>query len=323
MAFSVYQPYAHGITRIDTGMVREELAACYLMEDEGEIAIIETGTHYTVPVILKLLQEKNIEPSQVKYVIPTHVHLDHAGGVGGLMAELPNATAVIHPLGAKHMIEPSKLRAGTIAVYGEDGFKNTYGDLIPVDESRVVIGEDNLTLKLGSRTLTILDTPGHARHHFCVHDSLSQGIFSGDTFGISYPNLQGTDKAFIFPTTTPVQFDPDALIISIAKLMAKQPQSMFLTHYGELPNPQQYQQELVDQIKSYVDIALACEEQAVADQAANVEKLLQEQLTNFTVKRLKASGVDLPEQTMLATIGMDMRLNAQGLAVWLSRRAGS
>lgn len=321
MAFSEYQPYDHGITRIDTGMVREELAACYLMEDGDEVAIIETGTHYTVPVILKLLQEKNIESEQVKYVIPTHVHLDHAGGVGGLMEKLPNAKAVIHPLGARHLIEPQKLKAGTIAVYGEHGFKNTYGDLIPVEESKVIIGENGLTLSLGSRTLTFIDTPGHARHHFCVHDSLSQGIFTGDTFGISYPNLIGKDRAFIFPTTTPVQFDPEALQTSISKLMALKPKKMYLTHYGELMNPQLYHEELIDQIQHYAEIALACAELTASQgNAKDLSVLIQERLTSFTLSRSETCGVDLSEQELLATIGMDMHLNAQGLAVWINRQ---
>ena len=102
MSFQVYQPLAHGITRIDTAMVRDELAACYLMEDDGECAIIETGTHHTVPIILDLLEQKGIDRRQVKYVIPTHVHLDHAGGVGGLMQALPAATLLIHPRGAPY-----------------------------------------------------------------------------------------------------------------------------------------------------------------------------------------------------------------------------
>ena len=135
-----FQPYAdlgQHITRIDTALMRDGLAACYLLQGGDEYVIIETGTHNTVPIILALLEQREIEREQVKFVIPTHLHLDHAGGVGGLMQALPVATLLIHPRGARHMIDPSKLKAGAIAVYGEDAFAKTYGDVIPVQADRV------------------------------------------------------------------------------------------------------------------------------------------------------------------------------------------
>ncbi|MEY8263748.1 MAG: MBL fold metallo-hydrolase, partial [Bermanella sp.] len=226
-----------GITQLDTAFQRPNMAACYIMQDAGEVAIIETGTKDTVPLIFACLQQLGLKPEQVKYIIPTHVHLDHAGGVGRLMQQLPNATLVVHEKGARHMIDPSKLQAGASAVYGEAEFNKTYGDLLPVAKERIISPLDNEQLTLGQRTLTFLDTPGHARHHFCVYDEVSQGFFSGDTFGLAYQELTNENGAFLMVTTTPVQFDPDALKNSIDKLMAMQPQRMFLTHYGVLENP--------------------------------------------------------------------------------------
>ena len=314
MSFSVYQTLDHGITRIDTGMVRDELAACYLLEQDNEIAIIETGTHFTVPTILNLLQEKSIDKSQVKYVIPTHVHLDHAGGVGGLMQELPNATAVIHPSGARHMINPEKLKAGTIAVYGEQGFKNMYGDLIPVPADRVMEASENTILSLGNRFLRVIDTPGHARHHFCIYDEVSQGIFTGDTFGISYPNLRNNNQCFVFPTTTPVQFEPDALKNSIGKLFSYSPERMYLTHYGMIERPSELKDMLLEQIDEYVAIAKSCE----AD--ANPISAIQKKLTSYTLSHPLLDCLQISEQEKLNTITMDMALNSQGLNVWLDRQ---
>lgn len=173
----------NGITLIDTAFQRPQMAACYLMEQDNEVAIIETGTKDTVPLIFDVLTQKKIAASQVKYVIVTHVHLDHAGGAGRLMDALPHATLIVHPKGQRHMVDPSKLQAGATAVYGEEEFNKTYGDLIAIAENRTHATKDGEILKLGGRALTFIDTPGHARHHFCVYDELSKGIFTGDTFG--------------------------------------------------------------------------------------------------------------------------------------------
>lgn len=214
MSFPVYQDLGHDITRIDSAMLREELAACYLLRGASanggadEYAIIETGTHKTVPIILALLEQRGVRRDQVRYVIPTHVHLDHAGGVGGLMQALPEATLLVHPAGARHMIDPGRLKAGAMAVYGEDAFTEIYGDIVPVAAERVRAMADGTSAAVGDRQLVFYDTPGHARHHFCVHDPQSRGIFTGDTFGLAYPRLHTHRGPFIFPTTTPVQFDP-------------------------------------------------------------------------------------------------------------------
>ncbi|WP_455217384.1 MBL fold metallo-hydrolase, partial [Kaarinaea lacus] len=196
----------YGITQLDAEYIRPGVAALYLLQQGGQVAIIETGTTLSVPAVITALEQRGLSSQDVAYVIPTHVHLDHAGGAGELMSICPNAQLVIHPYGAKHMIDPSRLVEGTIAVYGEEKFKKLYGDLKPIQEDRVVEAPDNFELLFNGRKLSFLDTPGHARHHFCVYDDTSRGIFSGDTFGISYPQLGTGRGPFIFPTTTPVQF---------------------------------------------------------------------------------------------------------------------
>lgn len=280
----MYQQLPHGITRIDTGLMGPGNAACYLLESGGEAAVIETGTEATTQRVLELLQQRQIPLEKVRYVIPTHVHLDHAGGAGSLMAALPEAQLVVHPKGARHLIDPAKLVAGATVVYGENAFKAMYGEIKPVPENRVIIAEDNHSLSLGSRQLLFRDTPGHANHHFCIWDETSRGWFSGDTFGLAYPSLTTAAGPFLIPTTTPVQFDPDALLGSIDLMMGYQPEQMFLTHYGALALTPALSKSLREQIRDYVAIATALPAET------DIETQLQEQLTNYTLKRFTAHG---------------------------------
>jgi len=199
---ATYHELEHGITVIDAEYGSSGVAALYLMQAEDQVAIIETGTNHSVPLILEVLESKGLNFDNVRYVIPTHVHLDHAGGAGELMYQCKHAELIIHPFGAAHMIDPSRLEAGTIAVYGADKFRDLYGSIRPIDASRVIEASDNFKVKLNGRELEFLDTPGHAKHHFCVVDKTSQGIFTGDTFGLCYPQLTTKHGPFAFATTT-------------------------------------------------------------------------------------------------------------------------
>ena len=166
-------------------------------------------------------------------MIVTHVHLDHAAGAGALLARLPAARLVVHPRGARHMIDPSKLLAGAAEVYGGmEAIRALYGDVLPAPADRVIEAPEGTLVDLGGRTLRILDTPGHARHHFVVHDAATRGFFTGDTFGISYREFDDADGPFMYPTTTPVQFDPPALRSSVERMLAERPERMYLTHFG-------------------------------------------------------------------------------------------
>lgn len=318
MTVPTYLDIGHHITRIDTAMVHEGLAACYLLQADQACAIIETGTHNTVPVILALLEARGIELSQVKYVIPTHVHLDHAGGVGGLMAALPEATLLVHPRGARHMINPAKLKAGATAVYGEAQFAEIYGDIIPVDEQRVRTMDDGDEATVGDRKLVFIDTPGHARHHFCVYDPASRGIFTGDTFGLSYPPLTTANGPFICPTTTPVQFDPPALKASIRTLLALKPERIYLTHYGMVENPQPLGERLLAMVDDYVALAEAV---VVTSDGDGQEQVLMTAMREYLFRCAREHGCEMSDEQLDAVLGLDIQLNSQGLAVWLQSRS--
>jgi glyoxylase-like metal-dependent hydrolase (beta-lactamase superfamily II) len=314
MQYPDYHDIGFGITRIDTGLIRPGFASCYLMAHDGRLAVIETGTGQTVAKVLKLIRDLGYEYSAVDYVIITHVHLDHAGGAGGLMEALPEARLVVHPRGARHMQDPSKLQAGAIAVYGEKIYYRDYGELSPIPEERMIIAEDDTAIDLAGRRLRILDTPGHARHHFCVYDETSRGIFTGDTLGIVYPELCEDGESFVLPTTTPVQFEPDAFKDSINRLMALNPARFFLTHYGMVEATESHADQLKEQIDDYVRIALNHKDGEASRLGSIAAELLE-----YTLERLRNYGSTLEENQMRQLIAGDMALNAQGLEVWLQK----
>jgi glyoxylase-like metal-dependent hydrolase (beta-lactamase superfamily II) len=296
----------HGITCIDTGLFRPRMAASYLLQHGGKAAVIETGVTRTVPRILNALANREVAPEDVLYVIPTHVHLDHAGGAGALMQRLPNARLVVHPRGARHMVDPSKLWAGSVDVYGEETLERTYGRPVPVDAARVIEAGDGHEVELAGRVLTFLDTPGHARHHFSVWDSASGGFFSGDTFGISYRETDSALGPFMMPTTTPVQFDPVAWHASIERYLSYRPARMYLTHFGCVENVPALAGALHRALDDYVALAGAVGGTAKLEAA----------LLDYTLRQLLQHRCPLPEPTLRGLLAPDMRLNAQGLEIW-------
>ncbi len=307
-----FQDLGNGITCIDTMLQRRGVAACYLIEQEGMAGFIDTGTNNSIPVLLEVLKRKKIPRENVAYVMPTHVHLDHAGATGGLMLEFPNAQLIVHPRGARHMIDPSRLQQGSLEVYGESAFAERFGDLIPVQAERVIEAADEFELDFNGRKLLFLDTQGHARHHYCVFDELSQGLFTGDTFGASYPELNQGRAPFIFPPTTPIQFDPEAWYESLKRLMSFDPKRVYLTHFGMHENVAELYVQLRLTIKDYAETAQ--EFRASEDSQQKIaDSILQSGINHLLDQQC---GVDI--ETIKKLIGGDMKLNAQGLQHWLS-----
>ena len=232
------------------------------------------------------------------------------------MELLPSAQLVIHPLGSRHMIDPAKLQAGATAVYGETQFKEDYDELRPIDANRVMEADDGFEIFLGDRKLVCIDTPGHARHHMCIWDQVSRGFFTGDTFGISYRELDTDKGPFVMLTTTPVQFDPDAWHRTLEQLMGYNPKRMYLTHYCVVENPEPLSLDLKQQIDIFVDIALKADPD-------NRYLEIKSALTDYFLKRLDKHGCCLDRDTLDNILDMDLGLCAQGLEVWLQRRENS
>ena len=250
----------------------------------------------------------------MEWVIPTHVHLDHAGGVGPLMQALPAAKLLVHPRGTRHMIDPSALYQGALAVYGQEEMDHSYGRLVGVPAERVQASEDGMTVRLGQRQLELIDTPGHALHHHCIWDSVSRGWFTGDTFGLSYRELDNTaGEPWIFPTSTPVQFQPEALRSSVLRLLTREPEAVYLTHFGRLDHVQSLGQSQLALLDEVVAIGHALRDHPQRHQA------LREALAALYLKSLRAHGCTLTEESILEVLALDIELNAQGMGVWLDR----
>jgi len=268
-----------------------------------------------VPRLLAALDAAGVARNAVDWVIPTHVHLDHAGGAGALMAELPEATLLVHPRGARHLINPTVLLGSARAVYGDEEVRRAYGTVVPVDASRVVESADGMVIELAGRPLTLFDTPGHARHHHCLWDERSRGFFTGDTFGLSYREFDTPQGAWLLPTTTPTQFDPAALRTSIERMLAKQPQRMYLTHYGCIGNVAALGRDLLDQLDAVVALGERARTQSLAFEARHIA--LKADLAAMYLQRLQSLGSTLPREQVLELLAMDIELNAQGMAAWL------
>jgi glyoxylase-like metal-dependent hydrolase (beta-lactamase superfamily II) len=256
------------------------------------------------------LAEKQLAPEQVRYVIPTHVHLDHAGGAGSMMAAFPNAELLIHPRGARHMIDPERLIASAMEVYGEPKFRHLYGEILPIDPQRVVEMEDGESVNLGGRLLEFRHTRGHANHHFCVWDKTSRGWFSGDMFGISYPWCRFPRGDYVFPATTPTQFDPEDFLDSLQLLASYRPERIYLTHYGELAFTPEKAALLASQVEAYGGFATRH-----ADRRESLEQVL----GDYSLSLIGEFEPHRSEAELRQLLAFDMDLNAQGLDVWRQR----
>ena len=217
-----YQSLGQGVYCLEAFHKVESLASFYLLEDGGDIAIIDCGTTHSINNLKGTLADLGLSAGQIKYIIPTHVHLDHAGGAGEMMALCPQAQMLVHPRGARHMADPGKLIQGVTAVYGNTAVEADYGVIQPVDEKRISSVNDGDTVSLGSRSLRFLDTPGHAPHHICIVDEKSQGIFTGDTFGLGYEGIKQHSRGLI-PTSSPAQFDAELSLASVKRLADLKP----------------------------------------------------------------------------------------------------
>jgi glyoxylase-like metal-dependent hydrolase (beta-lactamase superfamily II) len=303
----------YGITAVDTGFQRPFFDASHLVVRDGRAAFVDVGTSFSVPLLMAALAKQGLAPEAVEYVILTHVHLDHAGGAGEIMQRLPRAKLIVHPRGARHMIDPGKLWAGATAVYGEEAMHRWYGSVVPVEAARVVEAPDGFRLELAGRVLLFLDTPGHARHHVCVWDETSRGMFTGDTFGVAYRELASERGAFLLPTTTPVQFEPEALRSSVERLLGFAPRAAYLTHYSRVEDVARLAGDLLRRLDELVTLARGAH--GGPDRAQRLRAGVRALFLRWAVEH----GVELPPARIAELLAVDVELNAQGLETWLDR----
>lgn len=308
--------YGDGIFAVDSVYDRRLQTAIHLLIERGRVAVVDTGTSHAVPRVLAALEAQGLGPGAVDYVILTHVHLDHAGGAGALMARFPNAKLTVHPRGARHMIDPSRLLAATVAIYGEEETRRVYGEIVPVPKERVIETGEGARLSLAGRELEFMDVPGHARHHVAIRDRRTGGIFAGDTFGISYRELDIGNRQFGIPTTSPSQFEPAALHQSIDRMLAAGADAgapaMYLTHFGRLTDPVRIAADLHRLIDAHAALG-----ERVRHSGERRNSLLREGVTSILLGEKEVQGWRLSEGELLQLFALDIELNAQGLAAWL------
>lgn len=314
MTATLVEEVATGIRLVDTAYHRPRFAASYLLTDQGRAAFVETGSGPAAAGLLEVLGEVGLAPEAVDWVVVSHVHLDHAGAAGSLLARLPNARLVVHPSGAPHLIDPTRLVASTQAVYGADEFARLHGEIVPVPVERVLEAHDGLRLPLGNRALTVLDTPGHARHHLCLWDEANGAMFTGDTFGISYREFDTNGQVFLFPATTPTQFDPQAIHKSIDRIATFQPQRVLLTHFGAIAFNRWLADELHRQVDRLKALALGAHK-TPSERHARIK----EAMGRLFVSRLRRLECPIPTEQALELLAMDLELNTLGLESWLDR----
>jgi len=306
-------PVADGITAIDTFMGgRTRYTAAYFL-DAAEPTLVETGPGTSVEPVASALDHLGIEPRALAHIVLTHIHLDHAGGVGQLAQRFPSARVWVHERGAPHLVDPSRLVASTARVWGEREMRELFGPAEPVDDERVRPLRDADVIRMGDRELEVLDTPGHASHHVALVDSRTGAAFTGDALGIHVPDLP-----VLRPATPPPEFDLERYVTSIERIRGAARSILLFAHFGPL---------------SEVDATCDLATRRVRDWASVVELALREtEDPDELAARLETAALDDIQTGAEANLDLEMledrlrllssiRMNAQGLArYWQKRR---
>jgi glyoxylase-like metal-dependent hydrolase (beta-lactamase superfamily II) len=311
----------HGVTTVDAHYMYPGRAATYLIVDSGEAAFIDAGTRYSVPHMLQALAEAGRAPGDVKYIIVTHVHLDHCGGAASLARACPNAQVLCHPRSERHLIDPTKLVASATPVYGVEKFAQLYGEIESIPAARVRAVNDGESVSLGQRSFGFLDTPGHAKHHVSVWDRTADTMFTGDAFGLSYPYLQRGTRPYFNYVCSPPQFEPEAARQVIRRIMATHVGRVCVTHFG----PNDRVQEGGEQLLRMLDEFDAATNRAAATDLDGQRLLAYcaDEALRITSGELRACGLDTADPEVMRWALSEHSVTSQGIqALALERRAG-
>ena len=297
---------APGVIEIDTLLGGwNQVTAGYLIEGPAPV-LVETGSQSSVPVLLAALAELGVAAGDLAGVAVTHIHLDHAGGVGDVARAFPKATVYVHPKGARHLAQPDRLVASAAIVYGE-ALDSLYGRLQPTEPSRVKALDDGEEIQVGGgRSLVAVHSPGHAKHHVALHDSESGVLFAGDAVGVKLPGA-----GVLRPATPPTDFDLVQALDSLERFVARSPAAVALAHYGILPGePALALAEAAEELREWASVA-----EDAWRQGRDVEEALS--------RRYRPQLDALPEQQRLRVETLNgIHSNAEGLKMWLARSGG-
>lgn len=308
----MYYKHEDGIFAVDSHYLRKGNAAVYILRDNDKAAIVETANNASLPHLLNAMKELGIKREDINYILLTHIHLDHAGGAGKYMQEFPNATVVVHPRGAPHLIDPQKIIVAASEVYGAQEVKNMYGDIIPVDRNRIITAQDGYTLKMTTRNIICLDTPGHARHHLSFFDEKHSAMFTGDALGSSFQEMNAKNGCWIIPSTSPMQFDPTDMHNSIDKIVRYNPKNVYLTHFGRLNDLKTAAEELHRDIDKYVE---------VTEKLNGDEDKIREYLLTLYTRTATLYGMENPRDYVTNQCRILLHINPMGLEAWYRHKS--
>src|SRR4051812_25197425 len=299
-----------GITAIDTVMANQrELNAVYLVE-ASEAALIEAGPGADHDRIVSALDVLGVGSDTLAHIVVTHIHMDHAGGVGALLERYTRATVWVHEIGARHLVDPERLVASTARTYGDDRMRTLYGTMVPspADRVRAVTGGERIPL--GDRSLTVVHTPGHASHHVALHDDRSGAMWTGEAIGSYLPWAD-----CYRPALPPPEVDVERALASIAAMRSRRPATLLTSHFGPVPEAAEAFDRAGERIRSWsatVEAALRTDHDATDDGLRTVLK----QLAGSDFEADAHRPIDLARYDALASI----RMNAQGLARYWRKR---
>jgi glyoxylase-like metal-dependent hydrolase (beta-lactamase superfamily II) len=302
---SVLDALPEGITGVDTHMGGlPEITAGYLLSGERP-ALIETGPARVAAVVAEGVARAGVAPEDLGWIVLSHIHLDHAGGVGDLVRTFPNATVVVHPFGARHLVDPARLLASSARVYGAL-MDTVYGGLEPVEASRIRAAEDGEIIDLGGRRLELIHAPGHAKHHMAVFEPDAGALFAGDGVGVLLPGDQ-----LVRPATPPPDFDRDLAVRSLRGFAQRQPAYLVLTHFGPITPPVERLAEAEERLLRWCETA----EAAAREHGPEVDHIEAALAARFEREHGGPSS-DGDRFELLNSY----RSNAAGLARWIRQR---
>ena len=308
---------ADSVITVDCHYIMPEHAAAYLIVEGDRAAFVDNNTAHAVPLLIDALASHGLGPEHVAYAIITHLHLDHAGGTSALASRCPNATVIAHPRAVRHLVDPARLIASAKRVYGEERFNALYGAIAPIEEGRIRTVQDAEALQFGRRTLRFLHTPGHAKHHICIHDSASNGVFTGDAFGVAFNARRRTTKPFLLCSTPPTDFDPQQARASIKKILATGAGRIYFAHFGTMTSVHEGGQAILESI-GHME-ALLEEAAASALNGSDLARFCAVRLHRVVEDQARASGAVFGKEEWHC-IETDVQINAQGLALAAERR---
>ena len=247
----------------------EELIASFLLPGDDGLTLVESGPASTLPRLLEGIRAAGFDPADLRRVVLTHVHLDHAGAAGSLLAHAPRARVHVHPAGVRHLVDPTKLVGSARRVFG-DATDALWGEVLPVPADRVVALADGEELDIGGRTLGALFTPGHAVHHVALHEPAAGTVFTGDVAGVRLPG-----STHVRPPTPPPDVDLALWRESVGRIRALSPRRLYLTHFGGFDDPGPHLDGLLARLFFWAGWAEAQRERAAdpAEVAAGLRRM--------------------------------------------------